>query len=63
MTKAEVLCYSNFAFDSRLIGVVDLEPMVRKALVVGKESLVIKRPVIDQVYKGLIKNYQKLCEE
>lgn len=68
MQKAEILCYTDFVFDGRLVsdsvllqeGFVD--SWVADSLRVGKDSLVIKRPVIDSLYIALTSNYQRLLE-
>lgn len=68
MQKNEILCYTDFIFDERLLsdpvllqeGLVD--SWVAEALKVGKDSLVIKRPAIDSVYVAISSNYQRLVE-
>lgn len=61
MTKEEILCYSDFAFDERLVSRVDVLEAAKEALSIGKNSLVVKRPVIDKVYKAIIGYYDDIC--
>lgn len=69
MQKNEILSYTDFIFDERLLcdatllrdGIVN--SWVADSLKIGKDSLVIKRPVIDSVYQAIVNNYQKLLDE
>lgn len=59
MQIEEVMCYTNFIFDERLVCCRQLlekgyvTKWVAEAFKVGKDNIVIKRPVIDQVFLAI----------